>query len=153
MNVSIVTSPRPLTDEERRAYMKNLKACDVMVRPVVSAKKSASARDVALQLLNGLYSGMPVTDGEGRVVGIITELDLLNAVMHGKELVKTTAEEIMTRDPTTVDLDTPLDEVVSIMKEQGIIRLPITAEGRLVGVIARCDVLKSLIEPEFVSYM
>jgi predicted transcriptional regulator len=39
------------------------------------------------------------------------------------------------------------------MKEQGIIRLPITAEGRLVGVIARCDVLKSLIEPEFVSYM
>lgn len=133
--------------------MKNLKACDVMVRPVVSAKRTASARDVALQLLNGLYSGMPVTDGEGRVIGIITELDLLNAVMNGKELVKTTAEEIMTRDPTTVDLDTPLDEVVSIMKEKGIIRLPITAEGRLVGVIARCDVLKSLIEPEFVSYM
>jgi CBS domain-containing protein len=133
--------------------MKNLKASDVMVRPVVSAKRSASARDVTLQLLNGLYSGMPVTDGEGRVVGIITELDLLDAVISGKELVKTTAEEIMTGEATTVDVDTPLDEVVRIMKEKGIIRVPVTAEGRLVGVVARCDVLKSLIESEFVSYM
>ena len=46
--------------------MKNLKASDVMVRPVVSAKAHASARDVTLQVLTGLYSGMPVTDEEGR---------------------------------------------------------------------------------------
>lgn len=51
---------------------KELKAADIMVRPVVSARTRASARDIALQLLTGLYSGMPVTDDEGRVVGVIT---------------------------------------------------------------------------------
>ncbi len=42
--------------------LKTLKACDVMVRPVVSARLNASSRDVALQFLSGLYSGMPITD-------------------------------------------------------------------------------------------
>ena len=56
--------------------MENLKALDIMSRPVVSAKRNAAARDVALQLLNGLYSGMPVTDDGGKVIGVITELDI-----------------------------------------------------------------------------
>ena len=68
--------------------MKNLKASDVMVRPVVAAKKNAPARDVVFQFLNGFYSGMPVTDDEGQVIGIITELDILDAVLAGKELVE-----------------------------------------------------------------
>jgi predicted transcriptional regulator len=133
--------------------MKNLKAKDVMVRPVVSAKRNASARDVALQFLNGLYSGMPVTDEAGKVIGVVTELDLLEASMEDKELVKITAEEVMTREVTTVDVETPLVDIVKIMKEKNIIRIPVTAEGTLVGVVARCDILTSLIEPEFVTYM
>jgi predicted transcriptional regulator len=133
--------------------MKDLKASDVMVRPVVSAKKNASARDVALQLLTGLYSGMPVTDEEGNVIGVITELDLLHAVMEGKELVRITAGDIMAKDPFTADVNTSLGDIVKLMKEKNIIRLPITDKGKLVGVVARCDILKSLIEPEFVTYM
>ena len=133
--------------------MKNLNASDVMVRPVVSAKKNASARDVALQLLTGLYSGMPVTDEEGNVIGVITELDLLHAVLEGKELVRVTAGDIMAKDPATADVNTPLRDIVKLMKDKNIIRLPITDQGKLVGVVARCDILKSLIEPEFVTYM
>jgi predicted transcriptional regulator len=133
--------------------MKNLNASDVMVRPVVSAKKNASARDVALQLLTGLYSGMPVTDEEGNVIGVITELDLLHAVLEGKELVRITAGDIMAKDPVTADVNTSLSDIVKLMKDKNIIRLPITEQGKLVGVVARCDILKSLIEPEFVTYM
>jgi predicted transcriptional regulator len=133
--------------------MKDLTASDVMVRPVVSAKKNASARDVALQLLTGLYSGMPVTDEEGNVIGVITELDLLHAVMEGKELVRFTAGDIMAKDPVTADVNTPLGDIVKLMKDKNIIRLPITDQGKLVGVVARCDILKSLIEPEFATYM
>lgn len=132
--------------------MKDLKASQVMVRPVVSAKRNASARDIALQLLNGLYSGMPVTDDEGMVIGIVTELDLLGAVMSGKELVKTTAEELMTTNAITAEKDTPVTEIVKIVKEKNIIRLPITDNGKLVGIVSRCDILTSLIEPEFVAY-
>jgi predicted transcriptional regulator len=132
--------------------MKDLKASDVMVRPVVSAKKNASARDVTLQLLINLYSGMPVTDEEKKVIGVITELDLLEAVINGKELATTTIEGIMTKEPVTVDVDTPIIDVVQIMKEKDIIRLPITDKGVLVGTVARSDILKGLIKPEFFTH-
>ncbi|WP_419662454.1 CBS domain protein [Desulfosarcina variabilis str. Montpellier] len=133
--------------------MKNLKASDVMVRPVVAAKKNAPVRDVVFQFLNGFYSGMPVTDDEGQVIGIITELDILDAVLSGKELVKIIVNDIMTTKPVTVDVDTALTEVVKTMKEKNIIRLPVTQDGKLVGIVSRCDILTTLIEPEFVTYM
>jgi CBS-domain-containing membrane protein len=132
--------------------MKTLKASDIMVRPVISARKNATARDIALQLLTGLYSGMPVTDDQGRVIGVVTEFDLLEAARAGKELTKTTAEEIMTTEVVTADVDTPVSELIKIMTDEQVIRLPITAKGKLVGLVARCDVLKTLIEPEFVTY-
>ena len=133
--------------------MKDLKASDVMARPVVSAKSHASARDVTLQVLSGLYSGMPVTDQEGKVIGIITEIDLLQAVMDGKDLIKTRADEIMAKDPVTADKDTSIVELTKIMIEKNVIRIPITDSGRLCGVVARCDILKALLEPEFATYM
>lgn len=133
--------------------MKNLKASDVMVRPVVAARKNAMVRDVVFQFLNGFYSGMPITDDEGSVIGVITELDILDAVLAGKELVKITAGDIMTPEPITVDVNTPLTDVVKIMKEKNFIRLPVTENGKLVGIVARCDILTTLIEPEFVTYM
>jgi CBS domain-containing protein len=133
--------------------MKDLKASDVMNRPVVSARPKASARDVVLQLNSGLYSGMPVTEGAGKVVGIITELDLLRAVAEGKELAKTTAEDIMSRDVVTVSPDTPVIEIIQFMYDKNLIRVPVVKEGKLVGIVSRSDILRSLIEPEFVTYI
>ncbi len=133
--------------------MKDLKAKDIMTRPVVSARKNASARDIAMQILAGLYSGMPVTDDEGKVIGVVTEFDLLGQVCEGKELEKLTATDVMSKDPVTVDVNTPLQKLLNTMMEYQIVRLPVTDEGRLVGIIARCDILKAYLEPEFVTYM
>lgn len=133
--------------------MRDLKAKDIMTRPVLSARKNASARDIALQLISGLFSGMPVTDESGRVIGMVTEFDLLGNICEGKELAKLTAEDIMIRDAITVDVNTPVKEIMNIMLDKNIIRLPITEEGRLVGIVARCDILRAYIEPEFVTYM
>jgi len=133
--------------------MKGLKARDVMMRPVVSAKANASARDIALQFLSGLYSGMPVTDDAGKVVGMVTEFDLLKSIQKGKELTRLNAHDVMVKSPLTVDVATPLGEVIKTMVEKNIIRLPVTEKERLVGVISRCDILKSFIEPEFSTYM
>jgi CBS domain-containing protein len=133
--------------------VKDLQAGDIMTRPVVTATKRASARDVALQLLNGLYSGIPIADENGHVVGMVTEYDLLKAAEKGADLLETAAEEIMTRDPViTAELDTPVTDLLKVMVNQNIIRVPIVDKGELVGVVARCDVLKALIEPEFVTY-
>jgi CBS domain-containing protein len=133
--------------------MKDLKASDVMTRPVVSARPKASARDVVLQLTTGLYSGMPVTEKSGKVIGIVTELDLLSAVAEGKELVKTTVEEIMSPDVVTVSPDTPATDIVKIMRDNNLLRVPVVKEGKLTGIVSRSDILRSLIEPEFVTYM
>ena len=132
--------------------VKSLKASDIMVRPVVAARKNASARDIALQLLTGLFSGVPVTDDQGHVIGVVTEFDLVEAIQEGKELNKTAAEEIMSKEVVTADVDTPVSELVKIMTDVAVIRLPITAKGKLIGAVARCDVLRSMIEPEFVTY-
>ncbi len=129
------------------------KASEIMTRPVISARENASARDVALQLMTGLFSGMPVTNDEGKVVGIVTELDLLKAVMDGKELVRTTARDIMTPDAVTAREDATVEEFISIMEEFNIIRVPIVKDDKLVGIVSRSDILRSLIEPEFVTHM
>lgn len=129
------------------------KAKDLMTRPVMSARKSASVRDIALQLLNGFYSGMPVTDDDGKVIGMVTEFDILALLHRGKELTKANAGDIMVKNVLTVDVNAPIDDVIKVMLDKDVIRLPVTDKGRLVGVIARCDILKSYMEPEFVSYM
>jgi CBS domain-containing protein len=132
--------------------MKNITAKDIMTKPVVAAKKHASARDIALQILKGLYSGMPVTDEDGKVIGVVTEYDLLAQVGKGRQLVKLTAQDIMTTKAVTVDVNTPLNEVLNIMMNKDVIRVPVTENGRLVGVIARSDILRNYIESDFITY-
>lgn len=134
--------------------MLNHKAFEVMVRPVVAARKNASARDIALQMMNGLYSGMPVTDDDGKVIGIITEIDILNWILDGKQLEGTIAEDIMTTNVITVGPDTLVSDIIKIMSEKRIIRVPVVSkEGKLRGIVSRCDILRAKIEPEFVTYM
>jgi len=133
--------------------MKMKKASELMTRPVISARENASVRDIALQIITGLYSGMPVTNDAGEIIGIVTELDILRAVKEGKELSGTTAKEIMTVDVAKATTEATGEEMIKIMEEFHIIRLPIVREGKLVGIVARCDILRSLIEPEFASHM
>jgi CBS domain-containing protein len=117
-------------------------AKDVMRTPVISAKKSASARDIASQLVSGRFSGMPVIDEDERVIGVITEHDLLNQVREGKDLEKLAVEDVMQKNPITVDVSAPLGDILDIMLENGILRIPVTDGLRLVGVISRSAILR-----------
>jgi CBS domain-containing protein len=129
-----------------------MKARDVMNSRVTAATPRAVGRDLALQLLSGMYSGLPVIDGKGKVLGVVTEFDLLNAIRNGRDLQTIKAEEIMTQPAICAREDEDLDAVITKMTEKNIIRLPVVGEdGKLVGVIARADVLSRMIEPEFVT--
>jgi len=123
-----------------------------MTRPALSAKKDTPVKDVAFEIFYGFFSGMPVTDSDGKVVGVVTEIDLLKQIREGKDLEKIKAGEIMTKDPVTVDINTSLDNVIGIMIEKNIIRIPVTEGGRLVGVISRRDVLRYYFQPEFFAH-
>jgi CBS domain-containing protein len=132
--------------------MTELKARHVMNRRVTAATPRAIGRDLALQLLSGMYSGLPVVDATGKVIGVVTEFDLLRAVREGKDLQTAKAEEIMSRTVVCAQENDALDDIIAKMTEHNIIRLPVVGEdGKLIGVIARADILSRLIEPEFVT--
>ncbi len=126
-------------------------AREIMNKIVTAATRKTNGRDLSVKLLSGMYSGLPVVD-KGKVVGVVTEFDLLNAVKEGKDLQHIFAEDIMTEDPVCVEEDTHVDKIISIMTEKRIIRVPVVRKGDLVGVISRCDILNSLIQPEFVTF-
>jgi CBS domain-containing protein len=127
----------------------NLKLEEIMTRPAVSAKKDTPVKNIAFEIFYGFFSGMPVAESDGRIIGVVTEIDLLKQIRQGKDIENLRADEIMTKDPVTVDINTPLDKVLDIMIEKNIIRIPVTEEGRLVGVIARRDILRYYFQPEF----
>ncbi len=126
-------------------------AKEVMNKIVTAATKKTNGRDLAVKLLSGMYSGLPVVD-EGKVVGVVTEFDLLKAVNEGKDLQHIFAEDIMTKDPICVEEETSVEEIIKLMTEKNIIRVPVVRKEKLIGVISRCDILNSLIQPEFITF-
>jgi CBS domain-containing protein len=129
-----------------------LKLEEIMTRPALSAKRDTPVKDIAFEIFYGFFSGMPVTESDGRVIGVVTEIDLLKQIRQDKDLEELKADEIMTKDPVIVDINTPLDNVLNIMIEKNIIRIPVTEEGHLVGVIARRDILRYYLQPEFFAH-
>jgi CBS domain-containing protein len=130
----------------------SLKAKDIMEQPVIAATPQASLRDVATQLVSNEFSGMPVAAPDGRVVGVITESDIIRALIQGKKLENLTAADVMSRPPITVDVDTPLEDVMKSLEDHRIVRVPVTSENMLIGIISRRDVIRAILEPEFMAF-
>ncbi len=128
-----------------------MKARDVMNKRVTAATPRAIGRDLAQQLLSGMYSGLPVVDAHGTVIGVVTEFDLLTASREGKDLQTVKAEEIMGQPAVCVEEEDPIETVIAKMTSHHIIRVPVVRDGKLVGIIARADILSRMIEPEFVT--
>jgi CBS domain-containing protein len=129
------------------------RAHDVMNSRVMVTTRSARGRDLAIQLLSGVSTGIPVVELNGSVVGIVTEFDLLKAVQEGKNLEEVEAGQIMTECPVCVEEDAPAEEVIGKMIEYRIIRIPVVRENKLVGMIARADILSHVLEPELIGFV
>ena len=129
-----------------------MKARDIMNRPVVAAARSTTVRDIAIQLLMGGYSAVPITERNGKVVGIVSEADVIRALRTNKPLENTLAEEIMTKEVISVDVDSSVEEIMEILDTKRIVRVPVTEDGKLVGIVSRPDVLRAFIEPKFMTF-
>ncbi|HYK88189.1 MAG TPA: CBS domain-containing protein [Acidobacteriota bacterium] len=131
---------------------KSLTAKDIMQQPVIAATPNASLRDVASQLVKNEFSGMPVASPDGRVVGVITEADIIRVLNEGKRLENLTAGSAMTGPPINVDVDASIEEVMKSLEKHHIVRVPVTEKGELVGIISRRDVIRAILEPEFIAF-
>jgi CBS domain-containing protein len=145
-----------------------MKAADVMTRPVLTVRRGTPVAEAIRLMLDNQVSGLPVLNADGKLVGILTEGDLLRRSEMGTErhrprwleilmgpgriageYVRThgrKVEEIMTSDLVSVSADTPLDEVVSLMERRRIKRLPVLDGDTLLGIVSRADLLRFLLQ-------
>ena len=126
-----------------------MKAADVMNSPIVAATTKASAHEIALYMLLGGFSGVPILEKDGTLAGIVTEMDLLHTIREGKSLEDTTVDQIMTREIVTVDVGTPVEEVMEVLESSKILRVPVMQAGTMVGIVSRPDLLRAAVEPQF----
>jgi len=146
-------------------------AREVMTRDVVTVTTAASVTEVARLLVEHKVSGLPVVDEEHRVVGMITEgdliyqdkkvhmpafLEILGGVIYLenpqrivndlKKMTATKVAEVMTSKVYTVKEDASMEDIATIMVERQVNRLPVVDQaGKLVGIISRQDLVKAMI--------
>jgi CBS domain-containing protein len=100
---------------------------------------------IAIELLSRHISGAPVVDGKGKLIGFISEFDLLKTLDSGKDLRKLRAEEIMTKIPISIDQSTSIDEAIKIMEKNHLLVLPVEKEGIVTYSVTRHDLLRARI--------
>jgi CBS domain-containing protein len=120
-----------------------LTAGAIMTPDLVTVGPNASIEEAIETLLSKEISGLPVIDESGRLVGVITEFALL-AVAYDQRVKNHTVSQHMTRDVITVDVNDLLSRVADVCIVHRVRRVPVMQNGRLVGLIARRDVLRAL---------
>jgi CBS domain-containing protein len=108
---------------------------------------AAAAREAAELLTHPQVSSVLVADGD-RLLGCIGSEDIVAAVARGLDLRTATAEEVADANIVTISPDLPLDEALHRMAELDVERLPVTDDGRLLGIVAREPIARRLAEDE-----
>jgi len=125
-----------------------MKVSEIMETRVVAAKANATCTSLAQKMLSGFLSGLPVTDDEGCVIGVVTEFDILKVLRNGASLSKT-AKDIMSDKPICLDANQSVEEAIDLMTRHHIMRIPVVSRGKLVGIVSRTDVLRAFVKEEF----
>ncbi len=111
----------------------------IMTSDIVTVRPDASIENAIELLLAQQISGLPVTEDDGRLVGVITEFALL-AVAYDRRVKNHRVSQHMTRDVITVDINDPVSRIADLCIVHRVRRVPVMKDGRLAGVIARRDV-------------
>ncbi len=150
-----------------------LKAKDIMTKDVVYVSPETEVSQAAKLLLEKHFNGLPVLDEKKRLVGIICQSDLvfqqkkipipsmftlMDSVItlrsvhqiekEVEKMAAITVAQAMTPDPVSVDPDATIEEIASLMVRDSIHTLPVVEKGKLVGIIGKEDVLRTLITEE-----
>ena len=143
-----------------------MRAHQIMTRNAITVLPETPILEAAHKMLENHVSGLPVLDASGKLVGIVSESDFLRRSEIGTQQKRPRwlqyflspahsandfihergrkVEDVMTRDPVVADEDTSLDELVHLMEKNGIKRLPVLRDDKLVGIITRANLLQAV---------
>ncbi|MEV6731086.1 MULTISPECIES: CBS domain-containing protein [unclassified Streptomyces] len=130
--------------------MKHLRTVnDVMTHAVISVDRGAPIKEIVEAMRQWRISALPVLSDEGRVVGVVSEADLLLKAQGADESRAVTAGQLMTFPAVTVTEETGIAGAARLMAHRHLKRLPVVdSDGRLVGVVSRGDLLKIYLRPD-----
>lgn len=114
---------------------------DIMAAPVISTHRDASLQEATKLLATHRVGSVAVVEGE-RLVGILTERDLVRVTSSGADLSTSTVAIWMTPDPQTVEASADVDSALNLLAGSKFRHIPVTADGRLVGIVSIRDLLK-----------
>jgi len=114
----------------------------IMEKEVQSAEKETDAELLASYMMDG-FGAIPIIDGANKLLGIVSEFDLLTALRKGKKLQDVNAGEIMTANPVSVTQDTNVVTLIDVLQNNHLIRVPVVdSTGKLIGIVARRDLVR-----------
>ena len=143
-----------------------MNAADIMTTNVITIHADTQLREIAALLLKHRISGLPVVNDDQHLIGIVSEGDLLRRVEIGTDdrhawwlaevlttrdrsadYVKThgrKAADLLTKGVITVGPDAPLYEIAGLLEKHQIKRVPVTRDGKLIGIVSRANLLHAL---------
>ncbi len=146
-----------------------LAARDIMTKEVITVSPETLVSDLAKTLAGKNIGGVPVVDADGVLVGIVTQSDLVERVQELKmppainildfhvylqipshlfhkveKMLGVTVAELMSPKPVTVSPETPVSQIAALMDKQKVHTIPVTEEGKIVGIIGKMDLIRGV---------
>jgi CBS domain-containing protein len=147
-----------------------LKAKDIMTKDVITVKPTTTIEELARIFIEKKISGAPVVDDNGDLMGIVTENDLIsqNKRLHIptvvrlfdafimlersskiekeiKKMAAATVDDICAKEVITVNEDTPVEDIATIMSEKKVHLIPVVKGKKIVGIIGKMDIIKGMV--------
>ncbi|NOT21221.1 MAG: CBS domain-containing protein [Nitrospiraceae bacterium] len=120
---------------------KALTVGQLMQDAVFTCGSRADALSISRMMTQRNFGSLPVVEEDRTLVGLISEYDLLQAMIDGRDLRKIMVVEIMSSNPVTATENMKLEQVANLFQDRYITRVPVVRNGKLVGILARRDLL------------
>ena len=120
---------------------KSLTVGQLMQDAVFTCGSRADALSISRMMTQRNFGSLPVVEEDRTLIGLVSEYDLLQAMIDGRDLRKIMAVEIMSSKPVTATEDMKLDDVANLFQDRYLTRVPVVRNGKLVGILARRDLL------------
>jgi CBS domain-containing protein len=120
---------------------KTLTVGQLMQDAVTTCTPRTDGSTIASMMTRRSFGSVPVVESDGTLVGIVSEYDLLQAMIEGRDLRKILAIEIMSAHPVSVTEDQSLAQVADLFQDRYLTRVPVIRNQKLVGILARRDLL------------